>query len=58
MRIGSYEVRMLDVSQTDSADKPLFCLELFDHDAQTVIDNCVCYDVEEGVATFEEFISR
>jgi len=58
VRIGSYEVRMLDVSQTGSADKPLFCLELFDHDAQTAVDNRVCYDIEEGVATFEQFISR
>jgi hypothetical protein len=57
VRIGSYEVRMLDVSQTGSADKPLFCLELFDHDAQTAVDNLVCYDIEEGVATFEQFIS-
>jgi hypothetical protein len=58
VRIGSYEVRMLDVSQTGSADKPLFSLELFDHDAQTAVDNRVCYDIEEGVATFEQFISR
>ena len=58
VRIGSYEVRMLDVSQTGSADKPLFCLELFDHDAQTTVDNRVCYDIEEGAATFEQFISR
>ena len=58
VRIGSYEVRMLDVSQTGSADKPLFCLGLFDHDAQTAVHNRVCYDIEEGAATFEEFISR
>lgn len=58
VRIGSYEVRMLDVSQTGSADKPLFSLELFDHDAQTAVDNRVCYDIEEGVSTFEQFISR
>lgn len=58
VRIGSYEVRMLDVWQTGSADKPLFCLELFDHDAQTAVDNRVCYDIEEGAATFEQFISR
>jgi hypothetical protein len=58
VRIGSYEVRMLDVSQTDSADKPLFCLELFDHDEQTAVDNRVCYDIEEGAATFEQFILR
>jgi hypothetical protein len=58
VRIGSYEVRMLDVSQTGSADKPLFRLELFDHDAQTAVDNRVCYDIEEGAATFEQFILR
>ncbi len=58
VRIGSYEVRMLDASHTGSAAKPLFCLELFDHDGKTAVDNCVCYDIEEGAATFEEFISR
>jgi hypothetical protein len=58
VRIGNYEVRMLDASQTGSADKPLFCLELFDRDEQMTVDNCVCCDIEEGVATFEEFISR
>jgi hypothetical protein len=35
VRIGSYEVRMLDASQTGSAAKPLFCLELIDHDGKT-----------------------
>jgi hypothetical protein len=58
VRIGNYEVRMLDPSQTGSADKPLFRLELFDRDEQMTVDNCVCYDIEEGVVTFEEFISR
>ncbi len=58
VRIGSCEVRMLDPSQTGFADKPLFRLELFDRDDQMTVDNCVCYDIEEGVATFEEFISR
>ena len=58
VRIGNYEVRMLDASQTGSAGTPLFCLGLFDHDSQSAVDSCVCYDIEEGVATFEEFISR
>ena len=49
---------MLDASQTGSADTPLFCLELFDHDAQAAIDRCVCYDIEQGVAMFEDFTSR
>ena len=42
VRIGNYEVRMLDPSQTGSADKPLFRLELFDRDEQMTVDNCVC----------------
>ncbi len=58
VRIGNYEVRLLDASQTGSGDTPLFCLELFDHDAQASIDSCVCYDIEGGVAAFEEFIAR
>jgi len=58
VRIGNYEVRLLDASQTDSTDTPLFCLELFDHDAQAAIDRCVCYDIDEGVAMFEDFTSR
>ena len=58
VRIGNYEVRKLDASQTGSADAPLFCLELFDHDAHVAVDIRVCYDIEEGVATFEELISR
>jgi hypothetical protein len=57
-RIGSYEILMLEVSRTSSADEPLFLMELFDHDAQSLVDSCICHDIEEGVAAFEDFISR
>ena len=57
-RIGNYEVRMLEASKADTADGPLFLIELFDHDAQSSVDSCVCDDIEEGVAVFEDFISR
>ncbi len=57
-RIGSYEVRMFDVSQKGSADAPLFCMELFDHEAQSSVEMCVCYDIEEGAVAFQDFISR
>jgi hypothetical protein len=57
-RIGSYETRMLEASQATSADTPLFCIELFDHDAQSQVASCICHDIEEGVAAFEDFISR
>jgi len=49
---------MLEASRADTADGPLFLIELFDHDAQSFVDSCVCDDIEEGVAAFEDFISR
>jgi hypothetical protein len=58
VRTGNHEVRMLDATQPGSTDTALFCLELFDHDAQAAIDRCVCYDIDQGVATFEDFTSR
>jgi hypothetical protein len=58
VQIGNYEIRMLEASRADTADGPLFLIELFDHDAQSSVDSCVCDDIEEGVAAFEDFISR
>jgi hypothetical protein len=55
-RIGNYEVRMFDASIT--ADGPLFLIELFDHDAQSSVDSCICCGIDEGVAAFQDFISR
>jgi hypothetical protein len=57
-RIGNYEVRMLELSQDDSDAAPLFSIELFDHDAQSQVDNCSCYGIDEGAAAFRDFISR
>ena len=57
-QIGNYEIRMLEVSKSDTADRPLFLIELFDHDAQSSVDSRICDDVDEGVAAFEDFISR
>ncbi len=57
-QIGNYEIRMLEVSKADIADGPLFLIELFDHDAQSAVDSRLCDDVDEGVATFDDFVSR
>ena len=57
-RIGNYEVRMLECSQIDTDATPLFSIELFDHDAQSPVDSCSCFDIEEGAAAFRDFISR
>jgi hypothetical protein len=58
VQIGNYEIRMLEAPKADSHDGPLFLIELFDHDAQSAVDSCICYDIEEGVAAFENFVSR
>jgi hypothetical protein len=57
-RIGNYEVRMLDASQNSSDAAALFSIELFDHDEQLSLDICSCCSIEQGVAAFEDFISR
>jgi len=57
-RIGSYEVRMFESLQSSSDTAPLFSIDLFDHDAQSPVESRVCYHIEEGVAAFQEFISR
>jgi hypothetical protein len=57
-RLGNYEVRMLESSQNDSDAAPLFSIELFDHDAQSPLESCSCYGIEEGAAVFRDFISR
>jgi hypothetical protein len=57
-RIGNYEVRMLEASKADTADGPLFLIELFDHDAQSSVDSCICCGIDEGAAAFQDFISR
>jgi hypothetical protein len=56
--VGNYEIRMFEATQTDSADVPLFWIELFDQDAQSSVDSCVCHNIKEAVAAFEDFISR
>ena len=57
-RIGNYEVRMLEASKADTADGPLFLIELFDHDAQSSVDSRICCGIDEGVAALRDFISR
>ena len=57
-RIGNYEVRMFESWRSGSAAAPLFSIELFDHDAQSLVDSCICYSLDEGVAAFQDFISR
>ncbi len=56
--IGNCEIRMRDAQPTGISKEPLFVLELFDHDAQLPLDSHVCYEIAEGAAAFEAFVSR
>ena len=57
-RIGNYEIRILEDTQTDSAERLLFWMELFDYGTQISIDSCRCHNIKEAVAAFEDFISQ
>lgn len=57
-RIGNYEIYIFDDTQSDEADRPLFWMELFDHDARLSIDSCCCRDIKAAVVAFENFISQ
>lgn len=57
-RIGNCEIRIFETSQTNSADAPLFWMELFDHDGQLSVDSCCCYAIEGAVTAFEAFVSQ
>jgi hypothetical protein len=52
-RVGDYEIRMVEGSQTNSVDAPLFWIEVFDHDAQSSADSCVCHNIKEAGVAFE-----
>jgi hypothetical protein len=57
-RIGNFEIRMFEDSKSSSGAAPLFSIELFDHEAQSPVDSCVCYDIGEGATAYQDFISR
>jgi hypothetical protein len=57
-RIGDYEVRMFETATADSADGPLFWMELFNHGRRLSVDSCSCYEIEQAVIVLEGFVSH
>ena len=53
--LGTMRIRMFEAVQTNSADAPLFWMELFDQDAQSSVGSCVCHNIREAVAAFKDF---
>jgi hypothetical protein len=54
--IGDYEIRMHASQPTSGVERPLFVIDIFDHDAQAFIDKRACYTLAEGAAAFEKFL--
>jgi hypothetical protein len=57
-RIGNCEIRMFESAQIDSADGPLFWMELFDHDGRLSVDSCSCHAIEEAVTAFDGLVTQ
>jgi hypothetical protein len=53
--IGDFEIRMHAATPTN-AEKPLFILDIFDHDAQLSIDSRACHTLADGAAAFDDFL--
>ena len=54
--IGDYEIRMQAALPTSAVEQPIFLLDIFDHDAQIVIDTRACLTLAEGATAFEQFL--
>ena len=57
-RIGNCEIRIFEGPRANPDGLPLFWMELFDHGARRSVDTFGCYELEEAVVVFEEFISQ
>jgi hypothetical protein len=55
-RCGSYEVRLVELSQDWQENTAPFWIELFDHESDTIIDSCGGYDLGETAAGAEALI--
>lgn len=54
--IGACEIRMFEGPAAATDDAPLFWIELFDHDGQSSVDGCSCYDIAQAAAEFDRFL--
>jgi hypothetical protein len=55
--IGKCEIRMFNASSIQPGDAPPLWIELFDHDAQVSVDSCICREIDDAVAAFDELLS-
>jgi hypothetical protein len=58
MRLGAFEVRLIEPTNTEPADTIRVWMELFDHDRQFSIDSIGNCALEDAVIVAEDFIER
>jgi len=55
--IGDCEIRMHAAPASIAGQQPpLFIVDVFDHDAQLLIDSRACHSLADGAAAFETFL--
>jgi len=54
--IGDHEIRMHAAPPAGDTQQPLFIVDVFDHDAQALIDSRACHSVADGAAAFDELL--
>jgi hypothetical protein len=58
VRLGSFEVRLVQPSQGVPQGTPVFWMELFDHDRKLSIDSVGDLALDDAVIAAEDFIAR
>jgi hypothetical protein len=58
VRFGSYEVRLVEFAQDNSAHDTQLWIELYAHNLQRRLDSCACSDLEEAALAADELISQ
>ena len=57
-RLGNYEVRLVELVQSDGACDPPLWVELYDRNIPGSIDSCSASDLEEMVCAAEQLLSE
>jgi hypothetical protein len=58
LRLGAYEVRLVEPSRASPSSGFLFWIEFFDHSHQVSIDSGGCHILEDAVIVTEHLIAR
>jgi hypothetical protein len=58
VRVGSFEVRLVQPFQRSPEGAPEFWMELFDHDRKLSIDSVGDLALDDAVIAAEDFIAR